>query len=95
MSHGLEAMQDPKAVGLGSVPAIEPSIASFIVSPDEALRESVHCPNVECHHTDELLSYTYNSMAFLGGVCTLLAYVCGVALFTHHAIIRPITGGSP
>ncbi|KAL2087971.1 hypothetical protein ACEWY4_016799 [Coilia grayii] len=75
MSRILAAMQDPDAVVLGNMPVIESSVASLIVSPDEALRECVRCPNTECRRTDELLSRAYNSTAFLGRVSNSLAHM--------------------
>lgn len=57
------------------MPVIEPSIVSLIVSPDEALCEHVHCPNIECHCTDELFSHAYNSTAFLGWISNSLTHI--------------------
>lgn len=75
LARALAVMQDPDMVGLGSMPSIEPSVAALIVSPDEALRENVRCPNVECRRTDELLSRAYNSTASLGRVSNSLAHM--------------------
>lgn len=60
MSRILATMQNPNEVSLRSMPVIESSVSSLIVSPDEALRECVHCPNIECRSTDELLSCAYS-----------------------------------
>lgn len=37
----LADMSTPDATGLGTMPALEPCVASLIVSPDEALRQDV------------------------------------------------------
>ncbi|CAJ1061424.1 LOW QUALITY PROTEIN: uncharacterized protein LOC114481864 [Xyrichtys novacula] len=42
--HTLAAMHDTAGVGLDHMPAIEPSIASLIVFPNEALRQDTRCP---------------------------------------------------
>ncbi|CAK6978129.1 uncharacterized protein LOC115567755 [Scomber scombrus] len=52
----LAAMQDAAQFGLGHMPAIEPTIAAVIVSPDEALRLDKMCPRPQCRVTDDLLS---------------------------------------
>ena len=61
----LADMSSPDATGLGSMPAVEPCVASLIVSPDEALRQDVRCPNKECRRTDDALVKTYNTVARL------------------------------
>lgn len=61
------------------MPSIESSVAALIESPDEALHENLHCPNVECRHTDG-----YNSTASLGHVSNSLAHM----LVTLHSSLR-------
>lgn len=51
---------------------------------DEALRENVRCPNVECRRTDELLSHAYNSTASLGRVSNSLVHML-VALHSSQS----------
>lgn len=57
----LAAMQDAAKFGLDHMPAIEPAIASLIVSPDEALRPEAWCPRPQCRVTDDLLSKAYDT----------------------------------
>lgn len=64
----LSDMSAPDTTGLGSMPALEPCVASLIVSPDEALRPDVRCPNKECRRTDNALVKTYNTVARLGRI---------------------------
>ncbi|MEQ2167630.1 hypothetical protein GOODEAATRI_006044 [Goodea atripinnis] len=45
------------------MPAVEPAVASLIVSPDEALRPDVRCPRTQCRVTDDLLCKAYNAGA--------------------------------
>lgn len=68
VSRMLADMSTPDAVGLGAMPALEPCVASLIVSPDEALRQDVRCPNKECRRTDDALVKVYNTVARLGRV---------------------------
>ncbi len=84
LARTLAVMQDPETVGLGSMPPIESSVAALIVSPDEALRENVRCPNVECRRTDEFLSRAYNATASLGRVSNSLAHM----LVALHSSLR-------
>ncbi|XP_075325299.1 uncharacterized protein LOC142383412 [Odontesthes bonariensis] len=51
----LAAMQDASKFGLDRMPAVEPTIAALIVSPDEALRREARCPRPQCRVTDDLL----------------------------------------
>ncbi|MEQ2169471.1 hypothetical protein GOODEAATRI_025558 [Goodea atripinnis] len=41
--------------GLDRMPAVEPAVASLIVSRDEALCPDVRCPRTQCRVTDDLL----------------------------------------
>ena len=73
--RSLAAMVDPDAVGLGRMPAVEPCVASLIISPDEALRQVVRCPNAECRRTDDLLGRAYSASASLGRVGNSLTHL--------------------
>lgn len=73
--RALAAMVEPDSVGLGRMPTVEPCIASLIISPDEALRQVVRCPNPECRRTDDLLGRTYSATASLGRVGNSLAHL--------------------
>lgn len=64
----LAAMQDAAKYGLGRMPAIEPAIASLIVSPDETLRPDARCPRPQCRVTDDLLSKAYDAGARMGRI---------------------------
>lgn len=48
----LAAMQDAAKFSLGRVPAVESTIASLIVSPEEALRPDTRCPHPQCQVMD-------------------------------------------
>ena len=63
-------MQDAARVGLDHTPAVEPTIASLIVSPDEALRSEARCPRLQCRVTDDLLTKVYDAAARMGRVGT-------------------------
>ncbi|MED6234244.1 hypothetical protein ATANTOWER_025253 [Ataeniobius toweri] len=43
----LAAMHESVKAGLDCMPAVEPAVASLIVSPDEALRPDVRCPRTQ------------------------------------------------
>ena len=58
----LAAMQDVAKFGLDRMPAIELTIASLIVSPDEALRPDARCPRPQYRVTDNLLCKAYDSL---------------------------------
>ncbi|XP_056269652.1 uncharacterized protein LOC130193228 [Pseudoliparis swirei] len=64
----LASMQDAAKYGLERMPAIEPTIASLIVSPEETLRPEARCPRPQCRATDELLSQAYNTAARMGRI---------------------------
>ncbi len=59
MACTLVAMADAKEKALGNMPSVEPCLSSLIVSPDEALKQELHCPNPECRRTDDLLVHIY------------------------------------
>ncbi len=62
----LAAMQ--AKFGLGRMPAIEPTIAALIVSPDETLRQDARCPRPQCWITDDLLPKAYDTAARMGRI---------------------------
>ncbi|MEQ2182865.1 hypothetical protein GOODEAATRI_026665, partial [Goodea atripinnis] len=65
-SRVLAAMHESIKAGLGRMTAVEPTVASLIVSPDEALRPDVRCPRTQCRATDDLLCKAYNAGARAG-----------------------------
>lgn len=68
-------MHNAAEAGLDRMPAIEPAIASLIVSPEEALRPTVRCPRPQCRVTDDLLTRTYNAGARAGRLGNSLAHL--------------------
>lgn len=58
-SRALASMQNAGSYGLDRMPAVEPSIASLIVSPEEVLRPDACCPRPQCCITDDLLLKCY------------------------------------
>ncbi len=75
VSRLLAAIKDLGPIGLGLMPPIEPAVASLIVPPDEALRQDLRCPNMECRRMDNLIGKIYNSMACLGRTVNMLAHL--------------------
>lgn len=73
--RALAAMHNAADVGLERMPAVEPAIASLIVSPEEALRSTVRCPRPQCRVTDDLLTRTYNAGARAGRLGNSLAHL--------------------
>ena len=71
----LAAMHDAAAVGLDHMPAVEPGIASLIVSPDEALRQETRCPRPQCRITDDLLTRAYDAGARAGRMGNSLSHL--------------------
>ncbi|CAJ1069780.1 LOW QUALITY PROTEIN: uncharacterized protein LOC114481864 [Xyrichtys novacula] len=71
----LAAMHNAAAVGLDHMPAVEPAIASLIVSPDEALRRETRCPRPQCRITDDLLVRAYDSGARAGRIGNSLSHL--------------------
>lgn len=68
-------MHKPDMVGLGSMPAVEPTIASLIVHPEEALRTNARCPLPQCRVTDDLLCRAYDSGARMGRIGNSLSHL--------------------
>ncbi|XP_077388987.1 uncharacterized protein LOC144026275 [Festucalex cinctus] len=71
----LASMHDAASVGLDRMPAVEPAVASLIVSPEETLRPSVRCPRPQCRVTDDLLTRAYGAGARAGRIGNSLAYL--------------------
>lgn len=71
----LAAMHNAAAAGLDRIPAVEPGVASLIVSPEEALRQDVRCPRPQCRITDDLICRAYNSGARAGRLGNSLAHL--------------------
>ncbi|XP_034001039.1 uncharacterized protein LOC117494304 [Trematomus bernacchii] len=68
-------MHDAAKVGLDHMPAVEPTIASLIVSPDEALRSEARCPRPQCRVTDDLLTKAYDAAARMGRIGNSLSHL--------------------
>ena len=71
----LAAMQDAAKFGLGRMPAVEPTVAALIVSPDEALRLNARCPSPQCRVTDDLLSKAYDAAARMGRIGNSMSHL--------------------
>ncbi|XP_030293378.1 uncharacterized protein LOC115593839 [Sparus aurata] len=67
-SRNLAAMQEAGSYGLDRMAPVDPTIASLIVSPDEALRPDARCPRPQCRMTDDLLVRAYNIAARMGRI---------------------------
>ncbi|CAJ1061397.1 PREDICTED: uncharacterized protein LOC106941852 [Xyrichtys novacula] len=74
-AQALAAMHDATSVGLDKMPAIEPGIASLIVSPDESLCQDARCPRPQCRQTDDLLVRAYDSGARAGRIGNSLSHL--------------------
>lgn len=74
-ARALAAMQDAPRFGLGRMPAIEPTIAALIVTPDEALRPDARCPRPQCRVTDDLLSKAYDAAARMGRIGNSMSHL--------------------
>ncbi len=57
------------------MPEVDPFIASFILSPEEALRPNAHCPRPQCRITDALLIQAYNTAARMGRIGNSLSHL--------------------
>lgn len=55
-------MESPEAVGLGRVPAVEPSVAAL----EEALKPDPKCPSSQCRVTDNYICRAYYTAASMG-----------------------------
>jgi len=66
--RNLATMQEAGSYGLDRMAPVDPTIASLIVSPDEALRPDARCPRPQCRLTDDLLVKTYNIAARMGRI---------------------------
>lgn len=86
----LAAMHESVKAGLDRMPAIEPAVASLIVSPDEALRPDVRCPRTQCRVTDDLLCKAYNAGARAGRLGNSLAHL----MFALSASVQDTGGAS-
>ncbi|XP_073732290.1 uncharacterized protein [Misgurnus anguillicaudatus] len=71
----LAAMQDAQKFGLDRMPAVEPTIAALIISPDEALRPDARCPRPQCRVTDDLLCKAYDAAARMGRISNSMSHL--------------------
>ncbi|KAK2894856.1 hypothetical protein Q8A67_012085 [Cirrhinus molitorella] len=74
VARTLTAMADSQEKGLGNMPSVEPCFSSLIVSPDEALKQELRCPNPECRRTDDLLVRVYNTVSGLTRIRNSMAH---------------------
>ncbi len=74
-SRALAAMKEAESYGLGQMPEVDPFIASFILSPEEALRPNARCPRPQCRITDALLIQAYNTTARMGRIGNSLSHL--------------------
>lgn len=68
-------MQEAESYGLGQMPEVDPFIASFILSPKEALRPNARCPRPQCRITDALLIQAYNTAAYMDRIENSLSHL--------------------
>ncbi|CAL8385973.1 unnamed protein product [Gadus morhua 'NCC'] len=87
----LAAMQDAPKFGLDRMPAVEPTIAALIVSPDEALRPVARCPRPQCQVTDKLLSKAYDAAARMGRIGNSMSYL----MLALSASLQEVAVGAP
>ncbi len=73
--RALAAMKDAAQYGLDQMPAVDASITSLIVSPDEALRPDARCPRPQCRITDDLLTKSYDIAARMGCIGNSLSHL--------------------
>lgn len=71
----LAAMQDVAKFDLSRIPTVEPTIASPIVSPEEAMRPDTRCPRPQCQVTDYLLCKAYDGAARMGRIGNSLSHL--------------------
>lgn len=58
-------MAEAQDKGFGNMPPVEPCISSLVVFLDEALKQELRCPNLECRRTDGLSVCIYNIVSGL------------------------------
>ena len=87
----LAAMQDAPKFGLDRMPAVEPTIAALIVSPDEALRPDARCPRPQCRVTDDLLSKAYDAAARMGRIGNSMSHL----MLALSASLQEVAVGAP
>ncbi|XP_074470437.1 uncharacterized protein LOC141754903 [Sebastes fasciatus] len=73
--RALASMQNADTYGLGKMPAVEPSIAALIVSPNEVLRPDARCPRPQCRITDDFLVKAYETAARMGRLGNTLSHL--------------------
>ena len=74
-SRALASMQNASKHGLDRTSAVEPTIASLIVSPEEVLRPNARCPRPQCRITDDLLTKCYDTAARMGRIGNSLSHL--------------------
>lgn len=73
--RALAAMTDAAQYGLHQMPAVDASIASLVVSPEEAIRQDPCCPCPQCSSTYDLLTKGYDIAARIGCMTNLLSHL--------------------
>ena len=73
--RAMGAMANAAQLGLDRMPAVEPAVASLVVSPDEALRTDARCPLTQCRVTDDYLTRSYNTAAQMARVGNSLSHL--------------------
>ncbi|XP_074481579.1 uncharacterized protein LOC141761839 [Sebastes fasciatus] len=92
--RALASMQNADTYGLGKMPAVEPSIAALIVSPNEVLRPDARCPS-PCKLLAWMLPYGWPNLRFrsrAGEPSALSPWFRGSCLAQQHS--RPWSGES-
>ncbi|CAL8378857.1 unnamed protein product [Boreogadus saida] len=74
-SRALASMQNASKHGLDRMPAVEPTIASLIVAPEEVLRPNARCPRPQCRINDDLLIKCYDTGARMGRIRNSLSHL--------------------
>lgn len=64
--RALAAVQEVPKFGLGHMPAVEPTIAFLVISPDEVLREDAGYPRPRCRIMDDFLCRVHDAGAHMG-----------------------------
>lgn len=75
VARAMSNMADAGLFGLDTMPAVDPCVASLVVSPDEAVRPQVRCPSKACRRTDDDLVRAYNHAARIGRIDNTISHL--------------------
>ena len=81
--RALLTMAGSEALGLDRMPPVDETVASLVLSPDEAMNPDARCPRAQCKITDDYLKKSYDSaarMARLGNSLSHLAIALSQSL---------------